>query len=386
MKQSVDSIPTGLLIWAMSLPNEPSQGPPSGGVRRDLSGAHGPLLSPSAHPLVIEPLRGWHMPLMQDPAFLDLQPLLQRALLLQGPEQLLHALAARRPLAAQVLVAYRDSQKPLALVVSQRLNRSGSCFELLHLRSAEACLAAPELGGAAVGLALVREAFPRARSAASWITSCSSLDLQRQGLLRQLGFQPLRQEVLWRWQPPQAKPAPRGMGIDLQVRQLNRRTGALLWHLEQASCPAQLRQLLDRRCEDLLDQSKTPSLLLVDTNRQTAVAAVRRLRRCSAALPEVELTLHPGWKHLVGPPLEQLLLAATAGSGACLIRSDLLASELNGWLHQLGLERLGEEVLLGRSVWRRQIPQATDAMARRLEAVVAQWQPRRRPLPTPLGR
>ena len=152
----------------MSLPNEPSQGPPSGGVRRDLSGAHGPLLSPSAHPLVIEPLRGWHMPLMQDPAFLDLQPLLQRALLLQGPEQLLHALAARRPLAAQVLVAYRDPQKPLALVVSQRLNRSGSCFELLHLRSAEACLAAPELGGAAVGLALVREAFPRARSAASW--------------------------------------------------------------------------------------------------------------------------------------------------------------------------------------------------------------------------
>ena len=326
------------------------------------------------------------MPLLQDPAFLDLQPLLQRALLLQGPEQLLHALAARRPLAAQVLVAYRDPQQPLGLVVSQRLNRSGSCFELLHLRSAGACLAAAESGAAAVESALVREAIPRARSAASWITSCSSLDLQRQGLLRQLGFQPLRQEVLWRWQPPQGQPAPPAPGADLQVRQLNRRTGALLWHLEQASCPAQLRQLLDRRCEDLLDQSRAPSLLLVDTNRQVAVAAVRRLRRSSAGLSEVELTLHPGWKHLVGSPLEQLLLAATAGSGACLIRSDLLSGELNGWLHQLGLERLGEQVLLGRSVWRRQSPQINDAMARRLEAVVAQWQPRRRPLPTPLGR
>ena len=386
MGQSVDSIAPGLLIWAMPLPNEPTQRSLSGAARRDASAAHGPLLSASADPLVIEPLRGWHMPLLQDPAFLDLHPLLQRALLLKGPEQLLHALAARRPLAPEVLVAYRDPQQPLGLVVSQRLNRSGSCFELLHLRSAEACQAAPELGAAAVGSALVREAIPRARSAASWIASCSSLDLQRQGLLRQLGFQPLRQEVVWRWQPPQAKPVPRALGADLQVRQLKRRTGALLWHLEQASCPAQLRQLLDRRCEDLLDQSKTPSLLLVDTNRQAAVAAVRRLRRCSAGLPEVELTLHPGWKHLVGAPLEQLLLAATAGSGACLIRSDLLASELNGWLHQLGLERLGEEVLLGRSVWRRQIPQANDAMARRLEAVVAQWQPRRRPLPTPLGR
>ena len=338
----------------MPLPNEPTQRSLSGAARRDASAAHGPLLSASADPLVIEPLRGWHMPLLQDPAFLDLHPLLQRALLLKGPEQLLHALAARRPLAPEVLVAYRDPQQPLGLVVSQRLNRSGSCFELLHLRSAEACLAAAEIGAAALESALVREAIPRARSAASWIASCSSLDLQRQGLLRQLGFQPLRQEMLW--------------------------------HLEQASCPAQLRQLLDRRCEDLLDQSQAPSLLLVDTNRQVAVAAVRRLRRSSAGLPEVELTLHPGWQHLIGAPLEQLLLAATAGSGACLIRSDLLDGELNGWLHQLGLERLGEEVLLGRSVWRRQIPQANDAMARRLEAVVAQWQPRRRPMPTPLGR
>ena len=382
----MDSIKAGLLIWAMSQPNEPKERPLPGAIRRDPRAADGPLLSPSAAPLVIEPLRGWHMPLLQDPAFLDLQPLLQRALLLQGPEKVLHALAARRPLAAEVLVAYRDPQQPLGLVMSQRHNRSGSCFELLHLRSAEACLAAAEIGVAAVESALVREAIPRARSAASWVTNCSSLDLQRQGLLRQLGFQPLRQEVLWRWQPPQAKPAPRALAAELQVRQLNRRTGPLLWHLEQASCPAQLRQLLDRRWQDLLDQSQAPSLLLVDTNRQAAVAAVRRLRRCTAGLPEVELTLHPGWSHLIGPPLEQLLLAATAGSGACLIRSDLLADDLNGWLHQLGLERLGEEVLLGRSVWRRQIPQANDAMARRLEAVVAQWQPRRRPLPTPLGR
>jgi len=369
----------------MPLPNEPTQCPipAEGGPSR---GAYGTGRSAAEAPLVIEPLRGWHMPLLQDPAFLDLQPLLQRALLLQGAERLLHALAARRPLSTDVLVAYRDPQKPLGLVVSQRHNRSGSCFELLHLRSGQACLEAAEIGAAAVESALVREAIPRARSAASWIATCSSLDLQRQGLLRQLGFQPLRQEVLWRWQPPQAKPAARGLPPDLQLRPLNRRQGALLWHLEQASCPAQLRQLLDRRCEDLLDQSQSPSLLLVDTSRQVAVAAVRRLRRHSAGLPEVELTLHPGWQHLIGAPLELLLLAATASCGPCVIRSDLLDGDLNGWLHQLGLERLGEEVRLGRSVWRRQIPQASDAMARRLEAVVAQWQPRRRPLPTPLGR
>ncbi len=345
-------------------------------------------------PLRIEPLQGWHLPLLHDPAFLDLQPLLQRALLLQGPERLLRSLVPRRALAPDVLLAYRDPQRPLGLLVSERLNRSGSCWQLLHLRSGEAVLAAGDSGRMALESALVREAIQRGRGAASWIATSSSCDDARLALLRQQGFQPLRHETLWRWQPRQGG-ALDGPGLeqllqalppDLQLRPLSRRTAGLMWHLEQAALPAQLRQLLDRRVEDLLDQSQGPSLMLVDGCRQTAVAGARRLRPGSRGLPELELTLHPGWSHLLGAPLQLLLERSAAGCEQLIVRSDLGDSERSRWLQSLGMAPEGEEVVMARSVWRRHSPQPSAAVVRRLDAVLGRLQPRQRPLPTPLGR
>ena len=127
----------------------------------------------------VRSLRGWQLPLLQDPAFLDLLPLLQRSLLLQGPERLLHRLTPRPALAPDVLVASRHPQHPLGLVVSQRLNRSGSCWQLLHLRTSDSCLEAGETGRLAIEAALVREAIQRSRHAASWIATSSSGDEDR---------------------------------------------------------------------------------------------------------------------------------------------------------------------------------------------------------------
>lgn len=344
-------------------------------------------LPPTTTPLVIQPLRGWHLPLLQEPAFSDLLPLLQRSLLLQGPEQLLHSLTPWRPLAASVLVAYRQPQQPLGLVVSERLNRSGSCWQLQQLRTAEACQAVGEAGRMAIEAALVREAIQRSRDAASWIATSASNDTDRLALLRQQGFQPLRRETLWRWQRPGAQQrAVSGLAKDLQLRQLNRRTAAAMWQLEQAAMPAQLRQLLDRRVDDLLDQSEQPSLMLIDTNRRQAVAGARRLRPGSRGLPELELSLHPGWQHLLGEPLQRLLEASAKDATELVVRSDLLDRDRSKWLQSLGMVPEGEEVVMARSVWRRHAPQPSQEMGRRLEAMLGQLQPRQRPIPTPLGR
>jgi hypothetical protein len=338
-------------------------------------------------PLRVSPLRGWQLPLLQDPGFIDLLPLLQRSLLLQGPERLLQHLAPRPPLAPDVLVAYRHPQHPLGLVVSQRLNRSGSCWQLQHLRTGEACLAAGEAGRLAVEAALVRDAIERSRQAASWIATSSSCDDGRLALLRQQGFQPLRRETLWRWQPDRDTPTvDRPLPRDLQLRPLNRRTAVAMWQLEQAALPAQLRQLLDRRVDDLLDQSEQPSLMLIDTARNQAVAGARRLRGGWHGLPELELSLHPGWQHLLGEPLQLLLERCAAGADQLVVRSDALDSGRARWLQSLGMAPEGEEVLMARSVWRRHAPQPSHEMVRRLETVLGQLQPRQRPIPTPLGR
>jgi hypothetical protein len=329
-------------------------------------------------PLSVQPLKGWHLPLLQDAAYDDLIPLLQRALLLQGPERLLHSLAPRPSLAPDVLVAHRDPQQPLGVVVSQRCNRSGSCWQLQHLRSGAACLQAGEAGRLAIEAALVRAAIQRSRGAASWIASSASSDNVRLAALRQLGFQPLRRETLWRWDPPAeaAQLNPGSLPSQLQLTRLNRRNASNLWQLQQAVLPAQLRQLLDRSVDDLLDQSEQPSLMLMDASRRQAVAGARRLR----------LGQRPGWGHLLGAPLQLLLEQAAAGAEQVLVRCDNLDAERGAWLQDLGMAPEGEEVLMARSVWRRHAPQQTQAMAQRLEAVLGQLQPRQRPIPTPLGR
>ena len=351
-----------------------------------------PAQTLSVLPLQVSPLRGWQLPLLQDPSFTDLLPLLQRSLLLQAPERLLHQLAQRPPLAPDVLVAYRHPQQPLGLVVSQRLNRSGSCWQLQHLRTSESCLDAGEAGRLAIEASLVREAIQRSRQAASWIATSSSGDNGRLALLRQQGFQPLRRETLWRWQPEhnsseltsEHKPE-RTLPSDLQLRPLNRRTALAMWQLEQAVLPAQLRQLLDRRVDDLLDQSEQPSLMLIDTARNQAVAGARRLRGGWHGLPELELSLHPGWQHLLGEPLQRLLECCAAGTEQLVVRSDALDSSRGRWLQTLGMAPEGEEVLMARSVWRRHAPHPSQEMVRRLETVLGHLQPRQRPVPTPLG-
>ena len=137
-------------------------------------------------------------------------------------------------------------QRILGLIVCRRLNRSGSSWQVEHLRLPIRSSDPASPGRLEVSTALLREAIQRARSAASWFATASSLDSDRLALLREQGFQPQRTDLLWRWRPAAAAPAA-SLPAGLQLLRLHRGTAALLWHLEQATCPAQLRQLLDRK-------------------------------------------------------------------------------------------------------------------------------------------
>ncbi|MEY3463735.1 MAG: hypothetical protein RLZZ468_1513 [Cyanobacteriota bacterium] len=340
---------------------------------------------PAAPSWRLEPLAGWHLPLLHDPAFLPLQPVLQRAVWLGVPERLLHALTARQPLAPRVLVAFQGTT-PEGLIVTRRVNRSGSCWQVQHLRLASSSHRRQ------LASCLLRAAIRETRGASSWIANAASLDSDRLAVLREQGFQPLRTDQLWRWNAmvhaaPAADPA--ACPADLQLQPLSRRHALPLWQLEQAACPAQLRQLLDRRVEDLLDQSQTRGWLLVEPGRDQAVAAIRWLGEHPGGGHDVELTVHPGWQQLLGAPTELLLRRLQQQLGGTAVdlwlRCDVQDQWRRSWLQRLGAEPRGERVLMARSVWRRQEHPATAALAaRQLEAVLGQLQPRRQPLPTPL--
>jgi len=338
-------------------------------------------------PITVAPLQGWHLPLLDDPAFLPLQPLLQRSFLLAVPRQLATALSQRRFLASLLLVATQPDQEGrplgLGLLVARPHNRSGSCWEVQHLRLA---LAGPEQVEAPgrIAAALLREAIQRTRGAASWIATASSLDSARLATLREQGFQPQRTDRLWRWQARSGGPLP-ALGANLLLRPLQRRNAALLWHLEQATCPAPLRQVLDRRVEDLLDRRGGHGWLLIDADRKEAVAAARWVGDHPAGGHQVELSVHPGWTHLLGAPTELLLRRLAPSGDQIWLHSEVSDAPRQAWLTQLGAEEHGDVVLMARSVWRRQEGQGALGAARRLGAVLEQLQPRRRPVPTPVG-
>ena len=309
--------------------------------------------------------------------------MLQRAALLGLPQQVLTLLGRHRSLAAQVMVAFAEhSQTVLGLVVSRPLNRSGSCWQVQHLRTTRADVRQ------ALSADLLRAAIERA-NASSWVAAAASDDSQRLAVLREQGFQPLRQDQIWCLPSSAASPRPEAASAlgELQLLPLSRRTAPQLWHLEQAACPAQLRQILDRRIEDLLDQSQGLGWILRDPSRDVAVAAVRWQGDHPGGGHDLELTVQPGWDQLHGPRLLMLLSQmAQQWPGSLLwLRSDPYDSSRVAWLQSIGAQQRGERVLMARSLWRRQ-PTAEHQQQgnRRLEAVLAQLQPRRRPVPSPL--
>jgi len=342
-------------------------------------------------PCLVERLQGWHLPLLDDPAFLPLHPLLQRTLLLTVPRGLASALGRRQSMGALVLVA-RDnvpSRRPtiLGLMVARPLNRRGSSWEVQHLRLA---LAAAERPGSPsrsqAASSLLREAIQQAPGAVSWIASASSLDHTRLALLRENGFQPQRTERLWRWSIRDAAPLS-PLPAPLQLRPLQRRNAPLLWHLEQATCPAPLRQVLDRRIEDLLERSGGHGWLLIDPERNEAVAGARWIADHPGGGHQVELSVHPGWSHLLGPATEQLLRRLAPKGDQLWLLSDTDDGARQQWLAQLGAEEHGDVVLMARSLWRRQDSPVVRGAAQRISAVLEQLQPRlqprRRSVPTP---
>jgi hypothetical protein len=335
---------------------------------------------------VVERLQGWQLHLLQDPAFLPFAPQLQRALLLGLPERFLGSMVPALPQAPVVHLALlrlpSQPPQPLGLIMTRRLNRRGTCWEVDHLALAQArtSLSPPD---AEVVEALVREAIQSTRGVASWIATSSVLDGQRQAFLRSQGFQQVRLDQLWQWNPHGEPPS---LPPGLQAQPLNRQTAPLLWHLEQSCCPAHLRQVFDRRIEDLLDQSGGSGWLLVDGSRNEAVAAIRHQTHHPEVGLVAELSLQPGREDLYGAPSAWLLHRLAKPGTPLVVRSDRDDEARRTWLEGFGATLLGEQLLMARSVWRRQeaIQPARQA-ALRLEAMLDQWKPAPRSLPTPAG-
>ena len=260
-----------------------------------------------------------------------------------------------------LLLSAEQAGQIQALLMALAENRSGSCWSLHKLCLAEPL---PQDARRSVALALVRHAIAVAPKARCWFARCWSTDSLLLPLLREAGFQPLLHQSIWQLDPTATTSWPRVATAPAGYRRIfwDRSQAAALLRLENATTPIQLRHLLERSSSDLW-HTTMGGVLLESANGELA-AALRFLRHHSQLPPRLSIVVHPGHEHLYGLPLQAELaglldLASQFGapmdSSVWRLRCDQGQFQRQQWLTGLGLDCLGDELLLARSIWRRQV-------------------------------
>ena len=319
-----------------------------------------------------------HLPLLNQPWLEALRPLLLQQLLNQGPQQLKQLLTPQRAASPPLAVIGRSQGGAIeAVLTAEAVNRSGSAWRITNL------VLSDHISNRSLTCAqLVRQALELVPSAVSWLARIPSDDDGLLCGLREQGFQALQHLRCWRLNSVDGLQDSDSLPSQFELQPLERGNAALLLQLELSVTPSHLRQMQDLRSEDLLADAQSGSLLLLDRARHQAVAAARLLRRRGPGPCEVELSLHPGWSHLQGPPLAHLLACSSQGRTPLRLRCDLRNNSGQEWLAQQGAQPEHEELVLARTLWRRQeLPGLSSLANRTLERLVGQLQPGQQPVP-----
>ena len=217
----------------------------------------------------------------------------------------------------------------------------------------------------------------------SWVIRCPAADADAIALLRELGFQPLRPFQLWR--PPALTPTTTdALPPGLAWQPINRRNAQRLWPLEQGGCFSHLRQITDRHWLDLLDRRGAGCGVLLAGD--TVLAGCVQLRDSGQA-DQLELMRDVAWDPRLDQALPVVLRPIQQARGCASLVTALDDAPMAELLGHQGWTRGEEQLLLGRSLWRRQTTPRNVQLSRSLDRVFGRLRPQGQPLPSPsLGR
>ena len=331
----------------------------------------------------IEPLAIRHLQQLQMSSEAGQLPRLQAVLLgdwLARIEQRFPDLLPSR--SPRCLVAL-ENERLVAAVVVRPYNRRGSCWSV---QMPEALASTTACSVRSIQLNLLQQALqlgsPLVRS---WVVRCPAADVDRVALMRELGFQPLRSLQAWRPPAPSSTPAADAdlpEGLSWQV--INRRTAQLLWPIELGGSFSHLRQITDRHWIDLLDRTGPGcGVLLAEDSVLAGCLQLGEGRRGD----QLELLRDLAWDPRLEDALPALLQRIQRDANPSALITALEDEPLSDGLLAEGWQRGEEQLLLGRSMWRRQTSPRNLQLVRPLGQVFNRLRPGQAPLPTPsLGR
>jgi hypothetical protein len=340
------------------------------------------MVETSQAPLRVESLNPFHLARFQAISDSSQLPRFQAALLGDWMARLEQRFPDLLPSRSPRCLLAIEADRPLAAVVARPYNRRGSGWSLqLPQQLGESS----QWSCSSVRRTLLQQALQLGSpQVLSWVVRCPAGDADGIALMRELGFQPLR--PFQAWLPPAAVPEPASQSLPrgLSWQPINRRTAQLLWPIEQGGNFSHLRQITDRHWLDLLDRNGPGSGVLMDGDHVLA-GSVQLFE--SSDDRQLELIRDVAWDPRLDQALPQLLSRLQRQSCVAGLSTALDDAPMAELLSREGWRRGAEQLLMGRSMWRRQTAPRNLQLSRPFDQVLGRLRPQGQPMPSPsLGR
>ncbi len=344
------------------------------------------MLEEATRPLRVEALKAQHLLMFLSGAQKKYFYKLQGMLLRNWAAKLEENLSAVLPSKQSCFFIAIEKDSPISLVEVYPYNSRGSCWVLTMPQPLSI---SKQYSQREVLHMLLKRALQHGNEKAkSWILRCNANNLDYLSLARELGFQPLKH--LQTWSPPltqkNIKPSPLdSYPKNIYWQKLSRKTAPLLWPLVKAEASVHLRQITDRSWHDLLFQNKHGSGVLISKKDNSAIAIAGLLGSTGSASQPLTLQLlrDTSWDSRLSEVLPKTLNDLLNTSKNILLETSIEDEKTTHLLKQHNWEKNTEEILLGKSLWKRQLNNKLIPGSKSLESMLGRLQPQTPPLPTP---
>lgn len=215
---------------------------------------------------------------------------------------------------------------------------------------------------------LLRHCFENIVEAHTWISEAGIHDKFGLALYRQNGFQPLAYVTYWSIDADQIAALAENEPSLPNLLPVSNADAQLIYHLETASMPPQLRQVFDHQIQDFrtrsiagvrsqvqrwLGQSESVSAYVFEPQRKAAIGYFNlRLSRGSNQPNRAKLTVHPAYTWLYPELMTQMAQVLQGSANPSLQLASLdYQPERESYFREIEATEVDHTVMMSRSVW-----------------------------------
>ncbi len=277
-----------------------------------------------------------------------------------------------------------DKLKPIQLAIVQPENKRGSCWTI---RFSSVLQENDSLKINIISKLLIQESLERVKNQCkSCLIKTQVNDTELIASAREMGFQPLK--VYRTWNIPQRTVDRTGkkqvVSENCLWEDINKMNVQNLWRLEQASESVHLRQIYDRKSTDLLYARRpgTGCFFNLDGKNKTAIAALT-YHEIAWQSNSYQLIRDIAWDERLDHIIKYIENSISGKDNKITLEVDNEDKKLNALLEDNLWVEQSEQLILGRTLWKRQSNNKLHQGSNSLNAVLKRLSPQNPPLPTP---